>query len=196
MNIDNMNKAIAIMTRAGKINMDNWQYGSVQKSEEDIHVCGTAACFAGWVGVSPEWAADGGILTNNGEPLFGTRPGFPSAEKSLSEWLGLHTSLIEMLIYESAGTAYSDCGEPVYTIYNNISFDKLQASNIVDTLVEIRDLGEVHFLKKQIVNLQEAKECILKSKEYEETTDVTSVNGELFTFVITSIIEEIGEENE
>ena len=196
MNIDNMNKAITIMQRAGKINMDNWQEDGTNYPEETLHACKTAACFAGWIGASPEWAEAGGII-RNGQPLFEIGlEGSILAEDSLSKWLGLHVDLVVMLIYEFKAKGYSDCGELVYTIYDNILFEKLQASDIVNTLIQIRDLGEIGFLEKQIKSLQEIEKAIRSSKEFEENTDITDVNCELLEFTFKRLIEEIGEENE
>lgn len=61
MNLERLQQAINIMERAGKVDMTDWQSGEIVETESEIHSCGTAACFAGWVAVSPEFKEAGGV---------------------------------------------------------------------------------------------------------------------------------------
>lgn len=70
-NLERLEQAIAIMRRAGIVKMSDWQSGEPLKTESEIHTCGTAACFAGWIAVSPEFKAAGGkVRPVSGAPVF------------------------------------------------------------------------------------------------------------------------------
>ncbi|RCV85972.1 hypothetical protein DU505_22050 [Billgrantia montanilacus] len=67
LHMTNVNHAIAIMKRVSdrsdRLNMACWQYNSgnfIIVDESFAHECGTIACFAGWVAMSPEFQEDGG----------------------------------------------------------------------------------------------------------------------------------------
>lgn len=104
-NLERLEQAIAVMKRAGKVNMGSWQTGEVRETEAELHECGTAACFAGWLAVSPEFqAADGGLDTKGA-------PGMPAFNKhhgggAVAEWLEVEHEearmLIELLVFEEA----------------------------------------------------------------------------------------------
>lgn len=78
MNKTNVQHAINIMKRAGNINMGSWQqvysgdkFIGIKDDEEDLHTCGTGACFAGWVAVSPEFKEAGGYPNpRSGTPVI------------------------------------------------------------------------------------------------------------------------------
>ena len=77
MNLERLNQAIAIMERAGLVNMNFWQRGKVSKTEAELHSCGNSACFAGWVAVSPEFKEVGGVTHPVlGAPILSTRSGY------------------------------------------------------------------------------------------------------------------------
>ena len=171
MNIENLSKAIAVMTRAGAIDMDSWQSnvgvatsGKLKKTEKEIHTCGTTACFAGWIGVSPEWAADGGTITRSGEPFLdnGDMSLEADAKLSLAFWLDLPPTFMEMLMFSEDGSIYKydpslhesyDDAPTVYSVYN-VPFKTITSVDIVNTLVRLRDLGFVAFLEEEIVKLK------------------------------------------
>ena len=168
MNIENLNKAIAVMTRAGKIDMGRWQNttvgisstenetDTVKETEEEIHSCGTAACFAGWIGVSPEWKEFGGVIDGDGEPVLGKL----SACKALSLWLDLPEFFIEMLMFATYGQIYGDMDEDyklVYSIYG-VPFTKVEAGDIVNTLTRVKNLGFKEFIKVEIAALDLLKQ--------------------------------------
>ena len=85
---------IAVMQRAVDnkrvFDLNNWQivdFGeSIKNTEEELHNCGMAACFGGWLAVSPEFIALGG-----GRSLVSGRPSFKSyyAENAINAFLGL-----------------------------------------------------------------------------------------------------------
>lgn len=86
------NDARAVMQRVidanAKLDMGEWQTSEEPlNSLEEIHSCGMAACFGGYVAVSPEFKATGGRVGNYGEPkLHGL-----SFEKAIAEWLVIET---------------------------------------------------------------------------------------------------------
>lgn len=57
-----------------KFNMQTWAHVLPEElehfNEHDAHVCGTGACFAGWLGLSPEFQKRGGGLDACGTPLY------------------------------------------------------------------------------------------------------------------------------
>ena len=92
MNKENVKKAIAIMEsvveRDDKFNMNIWR-GVLDDdvkpplTEARLRACGTAACFAGWVAVSPEFRTDGGVVGVTGAPRLGERIG----AIAIAKWL-------------------------------------------------------------------------------------------------------------
>lgn len=164
MNLQNLDHAIAIMKRAGKVNMHHWQSGNIKQTEESKHICGSAACFAGWIGVSPEWAADGGTTTRSGEPFLdnGNMELESDAKRSLAVWFDLPANFMEMLMFSEDGSIYKydpslhdsyDDAPTVYSVYN-VPFKTITSVDIVNTLTRIRDLGFVAFLEEEIVKLK------------------------------------------
>jgi hypothetical protein len=82
----NMDKAIAIMKRAGRVDMGVYQCGYPSiKTEKIAHECGTAACFAGWIALSPEFQADGGTVQYTGRPQFDGSYG----SQAIARWLDI-----------------------------------------------------------------------------------------------------------
>lgn len=105
-NLERLEQAIAVMKRAGAVDMRSWQGGEVRESEVELHTCGNSACFAGWLAVSPEFQASGGSLDTKGAP------GMPAYKKqhgggAVAEWLEVEHEearmLIELLVF---GVAY------------------------------------------------------------------------------------------
>jgi hypothetical protein len=43
---------------------------NVDQMEEEVHSCGTSACFGGWLAVSPEFRGAGGKATRIGSPIM------------------------------------------------------------------------------------------------------------------------------
>lgn len=100
MNIERLNQAINIMKRAGKVDMTDWQSGEIVETESEIHSCGTAACFAGWVAVSPEFQEAGGRPDREGAPVL---PNCWTSGDVIAAWLETdNLKAVELLIYGEA----------------------------------------------------------------------------------------------
>lgn len=89
---DRVQMAISVMQRAQEhehpLDMQFWQnptYPNLCHSEEELYDCGTPACFAGTLAVSPEWREGGGKIGTWGMPVF---DGW-LAERAIQEWLGI-----------------------------------------------------------------------------------------------------------
>lgn len=99
MNLERLDQAIAVMKRAGKVIMSDWQTGEIRGTEAELHECGTAACFAGWLAVSPEFQAAGGDVGFGGNPLFGPLGGF----RAITEWLEIKdpkaAKAVQVIVY-------------------------------------------------------------------------------------------------
>lgn len=127
MNRKNVQHAIAIMKRAGEVGMCNWQRlprGAVAAPcEEMMHEYRTAACFAGWVAVSPEFKSDGGSVDpNSGAPVLGRRWG----EGAVAEWLG---------IPDAAGLCATDeDGDCLSPFYDHKFILEIKAEHVIEKL--------------------------------------------------------------
>ena len=109
MNKENVEKAIAIMKRAGTVDMRWWQISSIRDGwgctifatgEADMHKCGNSACFAGWVAVSPEFRADGGWAdAGSGAPTI--RIGDEERENcsAIAAWLDIDYCIARDIVY-------------------------------------------------------------------------------------------------
>lgn len=94
MNKSNVQKAIKIMlrviSRKDSFDMSRWQQtpaGETKLTEADLHTCTSAACFGGWVAVSPEFIEDGGNATSSlGEPVYKSR----YQDNAIAEWLDIN----------------------------------------------------------------------------------------------------------
>jgi hypothetical protein len=100
----NIDKAIAIMKRAGWLDMSMWQYGyfSVVVTEEEAHECGTASCVAGWIALSPEFQADGGEVGFGGAPVLGEYGG----DEAIAHWLEIGYEDSEALCMVGGHSSY------------------------------------------------------------------------------------------
>jgi hypothetical protein len=99
MNKVNVQKAIDIMKRAGNLDMRSWQGLNLElcETEEDLRSCGTAACLAGWIAVSPDWKADGGDRCWNGSPLIEANERTIDGVKAIAYWLDIPFSYASKL---------------------------------------------------------------------------------------------------
>jgi len=91
MNIKNVKASIAILKRARKFNMEFWQKGNSRcDDEESFHNCGMAACFGGYVAISPEFTASGGSVCPLGAPVMFGRHGIEnSGSNAIAYWLDI-----------------------------------------------------------------------------------------------------------
>ena len=102
-NKERLEQAIAVMQRAGKVSMGTWQGGNTLEcatDEEGLHQCGSTACFAGWVAVSPEFQAAGGRVGTSGWPCFDLCTGHDAINRWL-ETRGFKAEVIELLVLGS-----------------------------------------------------------------------------------------------
>ena len=95
MNLERLQQAINLMKRAGKVYMGTWQYNyPAYTDEKTLHNCGTPACFAGWLAVSPEFQEAGGTVHPSGSPKFN---GYTGAE-AIIRWMG--ATAVDALVLE------------------------------------------------------------------------------------------------
>lgn len=134
MNIENVNKAIDVMervkARGDNFDLSTWQGGfdgGVIAREEDLHACGTSACFAGWVAVSPEFQADGGEVNFDGSPQYSVF----RCESAIREWLNLpHKEADDM------------CGMRDSTqVYGKNDSRSVTVDDVLAALYRLRDTG-------------------------------------------------------
>ena len=165
MNIDNINTAISIMERAGKINMATFQETnaerdySVYTTEKELHNCGTAACFAGWVAVSPEWHNFGGIVDEGGEPVI---PGFNNIGYScIAKWLDIHDELAKFLMQLNTDMLHyclhtNNNGSEFhsYAFYNVSDISEITKEHVISELENLKEVGELNFVQNKLDNLK------------------------------------------
>jgi hypothetical protein len=86
-NVRNLDKAIAIVKRSGKIDMRFWQryMQDISTTEEQAKYRGTACCIAGWISLSPEFQEDGGSVGTDGAPEMNAKIGIGA----IAEWLDI-----------------------------------------------------------------------------------------------------------
>lgn len=103
-----LRQAISIMERAGKVYMGNWQYNyPAYTDEKTLHHCGTPACFAGWLAVSPEFQNSGGTVASSGAPKFNNYTG----AEAIIRWMeatAVDALVLELIIYGKCYVATED----------------------------------------------------------------------------------------
>ncbi len=167
---EGVRKAIAVMNRAVKANgnfcMLNWQlpksdflpikkarnhkrrvefrYGfgtlDYKRSETELHQCGSAACFAGYVAISPEFLEDGGYTGLGGSPniMSPATAEFPGGEKYAGEraiawWMGLSEQAAESLC-----AVESACTDGPMGLYSPFYGKRVIEVTSEDVLVKLR----------------------------------------------------------
>ena len=139
MNIKNINSAIAIMSRHMEadhiLDMATWQSFPTKRPAlailKEEHLCGTPCCVAGYIAVSPEFQADGGGCRKySGSPELNDH----NDSDAIREWLGCSNMQAEALcgFEDDVGVAYPD---------KNV--DYLEYSDVIATLVSLRDTGKL-----------------------------------------------------
>ena len=144
MNIDNVNKAIAVMervkARGDEVFMRDWistSYRYGPQKEEDLHNCGTAACFAGWLASSKEWAEDGGSACQSGCPEM---PG-NSGVRAVAEWLEMDK--IECADLCGTTGTHPHANRLVYPKANG-DVDNIDVDQVLSALYRLRDTSTVY----------------------------------------------------
>ena len=100
MNVENINKAIAIMERvkgydAKLFYMGQFQVGDECYTEKEILDCGTSCCFSGWLSVAPEFTN----YPNKSKFKAFILNSENSIEESVAKLLGISISLANDIIY-------------------------------------------------------------------------------------------------
>jgi hypothetical protein len=143
MNKKHFDIAIEVMQRAAeehyKFNALRWQRLEwriintrplqAKTDEESLRDCGMAACFGGWLAVSPEFQDAGGSCDREGRPVYKNY----SACSAIALFLGISTSNSWLLC--AAGSA-SDL------FYNVKDFNDITAHMVAEKLIDMRDNPE------------------------------------------------------
>lgn len=171
MNLQNLDHAIAIMTRAGKVDMNHWQSGDIQLTEQRKHVCGSAACFAGWVAISPEWSDAGGLASTGGNPFFNGSTGYTA----LAKWLDIPEVLSDSFVNgDGYDTSLSITNSDVFSSFYNKQWDDVNKEDVISKLKFLKENGVKAVMEQHLVVLKAAINA----------TDVT-VKGKLGDYDIT-----------
>ncbi len=102
MNLKRLEILIGIMERVqkknGHLNLSTWQAVkncsfNIAHTERELHRCGTAACVAGWLAVSPEFKEVGGRPGYIGMPLLHEKSG----AEAVAEYLGCTEQLAQKI---------------------------------------------------------------------------------------------------
>ena len=133
MNVNNMLTAIDIMNRAGKFDISVWQEvvpGGYKDTECELHRCGTSACFAGWVAVSPEFRKDGGSISRScGYPIITDGNNNRLYEASaIAYWLDIPNRDAEDLCF---------VGSNIGRFYNDKEYDEITTDDVVCVLATL-----------------------------------------------------------
>lgn len=119
MNKRNVLKAIAIMKRAKNLEMLAFQSRAHGRgfvgTEEELHMCGNTACFAGYIAISKEFKEDGGEC-RDGSPFFNGE----LEEEAIRQWLDISIDLASGLVY----------GE----VYSPIPFSEVKPKHVIEKL--------------------------------------------------------------
>lgn len=144
MNLNNVNKAIAVMervkARGSKLNLCSWSTHFIidengnpavpEPNEQAYHNCGSVACFAGWVAISPEFKEDGGFFDYSGRPYY--NDGHAGAD-AIMKWLDISEEESCLLCY---------VGQCIYgTVYPNEG--ESDVDDVLEVLYRLRDTGTV-----------------------------------------------------
>lgn len=150
-----LDQIIAIMERAAEhaaIAMTYFQTKSnpdqrCSLTEADLHACGNKACFAGYLGVSPEWKAYGGVIGGMGAPYIRLpKLGMLSPTESIGRWLNVSPDCLELLFYQFDMTMTNDGDHVVY----NKSWDQVTADDVLIVLNRIKQAGSFRPILEQI----------------------------------------------
>lgn len=186
MNIENLSKAIAVMSRAkaSKLVMSTWQSNtwdkSAVKTEEEFHACGNTACFAGHVAISPEWIKSSDKhsnygMTTTGAPRLDTyvqsdgeylEVSSYSGDGAIAKWLGVTRFTAEMLCLRTVTGTVNGVKHPIYQCL----WEEVTPEIVVAALTRLRDEGEVKFLQAALEHLKpfsesDVEECIGEFRE-------------------------------
>lgn len=143
MNAERVSDMLAIMERARNLDMTWFQqvhreghryYASVANGDavhsiEELHECGSFACFAGYLALSPMFKAAGGTMLKSGAPCWADpERAREESHQVVASYLDISPLLARAMIY---GGTYE--GTPVYHDYLNT----VRASDVADVLRRI-----------------------------------------------------------
>lgn len=151
MNIQNIDKAIAIMQRAEaaqSFNLTHWQSNhvghvtpvretSAVTSEEELHRCGNKACFAGHIAISKEFQEDLGCVSELGYPIILGR----SASDAIAYWLGIDPLIASHMVY------YGQNENKNHFLYGRKWYD-VEPKDVIRVLNELKEIGEKALIEK------------------------------------------------
>jgi len=149
--------AINIMDRVAKNNRANFnlcvwnswspyanhESGRAQSAEE-IERCGTAACFSGWLAISPEVKAEGGWQEGDGSLGFnGDADSVVDSAKSIMNYLGVTLREAANLIYPSHYACNGVAGDERH-FNNNKHVGAITPEEVIVKLINLYEkyLGE------------------------------------------------------
>lgn len=137
MNVENINKAIAIMERVKSYDaklfyMGQFRAGDVYYTEKEILDCGTSCCFSGWLSVAQEFADYPNKMRTEAFELSTE----DSPEASMAKLLDISLNLATNIIY----THFSYLR--VWGRYNIVRAGDVKPDHIIDILKRIK-LGEL-----------------------------------------------------
>ncbi len=99
--------------------------------ENSVHGCGMAACFGGWVGLSPEWRAIGGSVIITGAPVIrGEVENFYGAD-AIAKWLNVDQDVAEVLTCTGVGVDDEGCSN----FYGGKKLAQIAPSDVLEKLV-------------------------------------------------------------
>ena len=115
-------------THPVSVGMSMWQgiEGVIHLDEGTLHACGTSACFAGWLAVSPEWQADGGYVGLDGSPRMIVDGEEEDDGEAIAHWLGIPIELADKLCCCGLGADGSFYEGDLYDVTPQMVIDKLQ----------------------------------------------------------------------
>lgn len=165
MNIENLNKVIAIVQRSSDrdaVYMPNIQSRSswgmimghdLPKDEAEFYARGNKAALLGLVALSPEWKAEGGEMDFTGRPckrptINGVKR-FHSAQSCMEDWLELQTTTVAG-IFIGYDERFVDDRLKVdwYTVIYKKKWNEIRTADLLRVLNELKTIGEIPFLKR------------------------------------------------
>lgn len=139
MNKENVQKAIAILDRVpkDKLDMTHWQarnglipYKKALTNEKGLlSDCGTTACLAGWVAVSPEFQESGGSADKrDGRPVIEAESGEVLEDiDAIAYWFGIDTDSASVLCYR-----------------NHYDVSPVESKHVIERLKRLLEMGDLN----------------------------------------------------
>lgn len=141
MNVERIDQCIEMMRRANRLHMTYYQsngknvgepYVRIARTIEELHECGNAACFAGYLAISPEFRDAGGSVNcgYGGAPLFNGQ----AAASAVSAYLEISVAAGRSLVY---GRLYPEGASGVRPY--PVDFAAVKPEHVIAFLTRIRD---------------------------------------------------------